>query len=275
MKIKFYGTAGTEGIPGIFCKCEVCKNSRVSGGRNIRTRTQTLVDDTLLIDFPADTYFHVLYYGLPLADIHHCVITHSHGDHFYPTDLAMRGGKHAHGLAAPLNVYGTRAVKARLGESNPQPKENAVICQEISAFVPFEAAGFRITPLTASHHPESDPVFYLIEKAGKAIMYANDTGYFLDDTWRYLENISPKLNFVSFDCTFGINTGPNNRHMGLPGVIEVRKRLKEMGCVSDETLCFLNHFSHNYFIHDAYDEITEAASEYGFKVTWDGLEVEF
>ena len=55
MRIKYLGTAAAEGVPGIFCDCENCKRARKLGGKNIRTRSQAILDDTLLIDFPADT----------------------------------------------------------------------------------------------------------------------------------------------------------------------------------------------------------------------------
>lgn len=56
MKIKYLGTAAAEGIPAIFCECANCKRSRMLGGKNIRTRSQAIIDDVLLIDFPAVVY---------------------------------------------------------------------------------------------------------------------------------------------------------------------------------------------------------------------------
>ena len=56
MKLKYLGTAAAEGIPVLFCDCDVCKKSMQLGGRNIRTRSQAIIDNTLLIDFPPDTY---------------------------------------------------------------------------------------------------------------------------------------------------------------------------------------------------------------------------
>ena len=76
MKIKFLGTAAAEGIPALFCDCEICERVRRLGGKNIRTRSQALINDDLLIDFPADTYLHVLNYGLELHKINNCIITH-------------------------------------------------------------------------------------------------------------------------------------------------------------------------------------------------------
>lgn len=56
MKITYLGTAAAEGIPALFCSCDVCKKSMELGGRNIPTRSQAIIDDTLPIDFPCDTY---------------------------------------------------------------------------------------------------------------------------------------------------------------------------------------------------------------------------
>ena len=71
MKIKFLGTAAAEGIPALFCDCRVCQNARKVGGKEIKTRSQAIVDDKILIDFPADTYMHSLYGGLDLIGVRH------------------------------------------------------------------------------------------------------------------------------------------------------------------------------------------------------------
>ena len=60
MRIKYLGTAAAEGVPAIFCSCEVCKKARELGGRNIRTRSQAIIDDRLLIDFPPDSCVHFM-----------------------------------------------------------------------------------------------------------------------------------------------------------------------------------------------------------------------
>ena len=73
MKIKYLGTAAAEGIPAVFCECETCKKAIELGGKNIRTRSQAIIDDKLLIDFPADTYIHSLQYRIMLSDIKNCM----------------------------------------------------------------------------------------------------------------------------------------------------------------------------------------------------------
>ena len=63
MKITYYGTAAGEAWPGVFCRCELCEKARALGGKNIRTRSQALVNDDLLLDLPPENHMHSLLYG--------------------------------------------------------------------------------------------------------------------------------------------------------------------------------------------------------------------
>ena len=90
MKIQYLGTAAAEGWPGIFCNCKVCKEALRRGGKDIRTRSQAVIDDKILIDLPPDTYLHMLTYGLDMPSIRTMLVTHSHQDHWYPEELMMR-----------------------------------------------------------------------------------------------------------------------------------------------------------------------------------------
>ena len=76
MKLSFLGTAAAEGFPAIFCNCEYCKEARKLGGKNIRSRSQTLINDDLLIDLPADSYWHFINNGIEGDKIKYLLITH-------------------------------------------------------------------------------------------------------------------------------------------------------------------------------------------------------
>ena len=78
MKIKYLGTAAHEGLPAVFCQCDNCKKARKSGGKNLRTRSQALINDDLLIDLNMDTHVHTLMYGIDLSQIHHCLMPAAH-----------------------------------------------------------------------------------------------------------------------------------------------------------------------------------------------------
>ncbi len=38
MKLTYLGTAAAEGWPAVFCNCPCCRQARVLGGKDIRTR---------------------------------------------------------------------------------------------------------------------------------------------------------------------------------------------------------------------------------------------
>ena len=73
------------------------------------------------------------------------------------------------------------------------------------------------------------PVFFLIEDGEKSLLYANDTGWFPEETWEWLEQHGPHLDFVSLDCTAGLLTGWRNGHMGLDTAMEALTRLRRGG----------------------------------------------
>ncbi len=116
MKSTYFGTAAAEGFPAIFCQCDYCKKARLLGGKNIRTRAQALVENELLIDFNADTYWHFLANGIQGDAIPYLLITHSHSDHFYPEELERHQAPFAHEMRSPfLDVYSGK-VDQRLKE---------------------------------------------------------------------------------------------------------------------------------------------------------------
>lgn len=275
MRLKYLGTGASEGWPAIFCECESCKKAMEKGGRNIRTRSQAVVDDKLLIDFPADTYMHVLYQGLDLSRIKNCIITHDHGDHLYSAEFENRQEGYVHIQSEPLlTVYGTGPVGKRVTEIMDLynlNQEGRVAFKRITPFVPFKVDEYEITPLKADHDPLCEPVFYIISDGKKSILYANDTGYFPDETWQYLEEHRPYFDFVSLDCTMGVEE-QRRGHMGISTDLEVRKRLIDMSCAGDNTIFCLHHFTHNSKL--IYDELVPIAREYGFLVSYDGMTVE-
>ena len=279
IKLQYLGTAAAEAIPGVFCKCDTCEKSRKLGGRNIRTRSQAIVDDRLLIDLPPDTYMHSVMHNIELSEIQSCIITHAHLDHLYEKELWCRQPGIAVNCSESLTVYaaeqGYDKIKKALLECGME-KTNRVIPKKVVPFVSFEAEGYNIIPLKAWHDHLSSPVIYLIEKDGKSLLYAHDTGFFPEDTVDYLKKSNVKLNFVSFDCTGGMIPDENygeGGHMNLLGAVKMRDILAQNGNITGKTLCAVNHFSHNGT--PIYDEISSAAKREGFVTSYDGMIIQF
>jgi phosphoribosyl 1,2-cyclic phosphate phosphodiesterase len=104
------------------------------------------------------------------------------------------------------------------------------------------------------------------------MLYANDTGYFPEETWEYLKNAKIKYDFISLDCTC-ILDHCRDGHMSIDVDDEVRNRLIEIGCADKNTVFCVNHFSHNG--KATYDELIEIAEKYNFLVSYDSMEIEF
>lgn len=279
MKIKYFGTAAAEGMPALFCHCEHCEYARRNGGKDVRTRSQSLIDDSLLIDFPADTYMHVFTYGLPLHKIHHCLITHAHSDHLYPADFCMRGRSFAKlgEDTQPLNVYGSEFVRAAIERNIDLAKLESGNFVKFHVLMPFETYnidGYSVTPMLALHDPNAGPYIYIIQKGGKSMLYGNDTGIFPEETWEYLSSNPVRFDYVSLDCCNGAGTINYDVHMNLERNLTVRDRLKELGCADSNTVFCSNHFSHNAKVV-LYRDLIEATKNCGFLVSYDGMEVEF
>ncbi|GHV05061.1 hypothetical protein FACS189485_11460 [Spirochaetia bacterium] len=276
MKLLYLGTAAAEGIPAVFCTCPVCQAARKLKGKNIRTRSQALLDGTILFDFPPDSYAHYIAGGFSQFDlpaIRHLFITHSHMDHFYPDELQLRRPVFvASSPVETLHIYGNRAVEKAL--LRLQEEEQAVPCNDFcyaKPFEPIEADAYRITPLSALHDRKEECLFYAAENGGKALLYAHDTGIFPDPVWDYFSGTKIRFNMVSLDCTAILHKDGGN-HMGIPDTIEVRKRLIDLGAADKNTVFVLNHFSHNGGLN--HDDLVRVAEKEGFTVAYDGLEIE-
>ncbi|MBQ2715113.1 MAG: MBL fold metallo-hydrolase [Clostridia bacterium] len=275
MKIKYLGTAAAEGIPALFCECDNCKKARALGGRNVRTRSQALIDDKLLIDFPADTYMHYLQYNFPLQKIHSCLITHSHSDHLYEEDLEMRIDGFAHLTdKTPMVFYSDTDGYNRIKAVIDKYKMTAVEVRQIELNKPFKVEDYTVTAIRAAHGASSSPVVYIIEKDGKTLFYSNDTSEYPEESWAYLKTLNKPLDMISLDCTEAMGKCTYVGHLTFDRCVALREELKRVGVADDKTRFVLTHFSHNG-VDVTYDKFSKIAGEKTFLTAYDGLEVEF
>ena len=280
MKLKYLGTAAAEGIPAIFCDCPVCTTARKIKGKNIRTRSQAIIDGKLLIDFPPDTYMHSLNYDIDLTKVRECLITHTHADHLYEDELIMRyPGFGSLTKGEVMNFYGLHGAMMTIRKKTCGYTVNAeefVDTNTMELYKKTKVGDYTVTALKAIHGVETFPAIYLIEdKEGKSVLYGNDTHYFCEEVWEYLEKNPVKLSFVSLDCTAANRPEMNYvGHMCLNDNIRVKERLIKIGCADENTIFCSNHFSHNGE-NVLYEEFSEIAKKAGFLTSYDGMEIEF
>ncbi len=277
MKLRYLGTAAAEGWPALFCKCEYCENARRTGGQDIRSRSQAIINDDLLIDFPADTYMHAVNNNINLSSVKYCFITHSHLDHFTPTDMVLRNTDfYAHELIEPvMKVYGNKNVVEKLDQTmkvlGVDEAYPLIEVYEIEAYKTVCVGDYRVTPLPANHKHDENAFVYLIESDSGNILYLHDTGLLYDEVYDYLQERGVRADIVSYDCTYVILPSGGG-HMGLDSVPYVRKRLYEIGIVDEGTVNVVNHFSHNGKLSHA--ELSEESEKIGFLCAYDGMTVE-
>jgi phosphoribosyl 1,2-cyclic phosphate phosphodiesterase len=272
MKFKYLGTAAFEAVPALFCECETCKRIRQIGGKSIRTRSQAIVDNCLLIDFPADTVAHILSNNIDMSNVRHCLITHNHSDHLYSKDIiTLQDGFSHMSDDYTLTFYATDIAGKNI-ETEISSVEKAAF-KKVHPFDVVDVGEYSVTVLPAVHDEKSGPVIYQINDGAKTILYAHDTHFLHDDVWSYWQQTNPHFDLVSLDCTNALKPLNYIGHMGLAENIEVRKRMLEMGIVDEKTIFLCNHFSHNGY-SVVYEEFEPIAKKQGFLTSYDGMEFE-
>ena len=79
-------------------------------GKDQRSRSQAILDDRLLVDFPQDAYWHMIQNHLSFCNIRNVIFTHSHQDHLYADDFGMRSKVYAKNITEPVHVWGNETV---------------------------------------------------------------------------------------------------------------------------------------------------------------------
>ncbi len=276
MHIIYLGTGAAEGIPALFCNCTFCQGVRKRGGKEIRSRSQVLIDGELSIDFPPDAFMHTRKYDL--SAVKYLLVTHSHMDHFYAHDFILRGYKYAEDLTEPtLTVYGNAEVMDVFSECTAREMKAEVrerfVLHTVGAFEEFSFGDYKAYSLLAKHSSE-EPLLYLIEKGGKRILHLTDTGRLPDDSVQFLSEIGGKAaDLITFDCTFLFaETDASARHMGLDENMRTLERLSAIGLADKHTKKVITHFSHN--AHPSADALARAEREYGVIAAYDGMELD-
>lgn len=276
MKIKYFGTAAYEGIPALFCQCETCKRAMKLGGKNIRTRAQALINDEILIDFNADTVAHYQKYKFDWRKIKHCLITHSHSDHFYPNDLIMFAEpSYTHGVT-PIDFYAGKSAYEQIKQvfSSKDSDCSRATINEVKEGDLLNIGDNKVLVLHADHSAADSSVIYAIEdKEKKRILYAHDTGMFSEDVIADMKRLG-KFDIVSLDCTGAFAPeGWEHGHMSLRTNAIMKEMLFKEDLADSSTKFVVTHFSHNALYGHNHEELCAEAEKYGFIVGYDGLEV--
>lgn len=280
MKLKYYGTSAGGGIPEIFCSCRICEHARKYKGKNIRTRSQAMLDDVLAIEYPVDTFAHTAYLGLDLRKVRHILITHGHHDHYLPEDIFSR----PQGENWPVHFYCSEFTAAKLQktidgtEADFASGRRTRTCDykvAAHALIPYqttEILNYKVTPLRARHAEAIGAMIFIIQKGDKSILWAQDTGKFHPDAMDYIQNSGLTFDFISMDCTLKRGAQLTQAHMDMDWCIEMVEQMRQSGNVDEHTTIALSHIGH--LVERTHEELEQEAAEHGMIVAYDGMEIE-
>jgi len=289
MKLHFYGTGASEGVPALFCECKYCKQIRKMGGKNYRMRTCVQLDNDVLIDFSMDGYAQTLFRNLDLTAISHLLITHSHDDHLYPLAITqVIPPKAFYNRERVLNVYGndksihkisdiiacsvnSQAEIEKIMNNNYLGIDNYLKLNLLTMYEEFYIGKYKVLPLPANHDKKELCMIYIIQDKEKTLLYGHDSSMFQENTWKELKRY--KFDCVVLDCTMVEETGIFDGHMGLPDNIKVYQRMIEEGMASENTKFISTHFYHGF--NPVHERITPIFKKEGFIAAYDGMEIIF
>jgi phosphoribosyl 1,2-cyclic phosphate phosphodiesterase len=276
MRIKVLGTAAAEGVPAMFCNCENCVKARELKGKNLRARTQALIDNDLLIDFSDDTYLNGQRFGIDLSAIKYFLITHAHSDHLSPWEFDnLNAGVNR--TEKKVFILGGKYILDEIVRVCPRSinglmEKGVVEFIELSPFVKTKIGEYAITPLKANH-AGGNAMVYIIEKGGKSMLYCLDTGKLPEEDFEFMKGIKNPFDFVLIDCTYGrVPADKYGGHLSLYDGVNQINLMKQAGAVSDKTDVMVTHFAHWHI--PSHEAMEEMASEFGYEVSYDGIEKE-
>lgn len=275
MKVKLLGTSAAEGWPGLFCRCEACGKARELGGKNIRTRSSALIDDTLKIDFPPDILQQVIQWNVDLRCLTALLFTHAHDDHCAPAELQYRGHYFVpKPFADRLAIYGSKEVVQRIQSVlSPDSKvldreKYPLALHTLQAEKTLLISDYHVTPIIANHDLSQDCFNLIIQDAeGVTLLYATDTGWYKERTWNFLKQFH--IDGIVVEATKGLQEDGYEGHLSIPQVIAFRERLLNDGVILPDCTIVTTHLSHlSGLMHD---EMERLLAPHHIQTGYDGM----
>jgi phosphoribosyl 1,2-cyclic phosphate phosphodiesterase len=271
VRITFLGTAASEGYPVPFCACANCEGARREGGRSLRKRSHTIVDDELLIDLCPDLISSSQQHGVSLAKVRYVLQTHEHDDHLDPILLTLRSPHYGVHGAPSIDVFASQGALAKAELDAAAAEKLDLRIHPVEPFQTFAVGPYRVTSVRAAHAPDKmTALLYLIERDGRALFYATDTGPFGEETWAALARFGRPVDLLAMDHTFGF-AKESSGHLNADQFVAQVERLKQIGVVGPRTRVLAHHIAHHS--NPPHAELARLAEERGYEPAFDGLSV--
>jgi phosphoribosyl 1,2-cyclic phosphate phosphodiesterase len=266
MKVLLMGTGGADGIPALYGNTRVDEYARQHRGKDIRSRSAALIDDILKIDLGPDTLSQVQRHGVDARQWSALFVTHTDDDHLCLSEIQYGLFPFVEFEHLEYTIYGNSMAKSKISSRYPKwPIEFKLL----EPFVTVEHQGYRVTPVLANHSQSETCFNFIIEREGKKFLYATDTGYYSEETFRFLEN--QMIHAMVVECSDGLHKTAYVGHMDLAQCVDLVQRLRTSNGLSENSRVYTTHHTSN---GDAtHTELISILAPYDIQPGFDGLEI--
>lgn len=251
MRIKFLGTSAGWPLPRLGCSCEICSSK---DPQDTRTRTQLLVNDSILVDAGPHTYDHLKKENT--GKIKAILVSHEHPDH----TLGFWDLTHIYNGYKPIDVYVTLPVLAGIrkyiGIHGQHLKVHVVKPHE-----PFTINNIRIEYFPVVHG--NTPAFGIKLKESKIFIYITDFNRILPSQEKTVKH----ADYWAIDGSTLGKLGQSRGHISIQDGIALSKKFKIKNT-------YFIHIGHKTGTHKFLENYLHEFAGPNFHVAFDNLEIQ-
>jgi phosphoribosyl 1,2-cyclic phosphate phosphodiesterase len=239
-----------------------------------------------MLDMGAEAFQQARKFAAPIVDIRYLFMTHSHSDHFYPQHLLWRWmtpGQElppGHDTFGPrfselpmLHVYGNADVCSLLAprlDTADGEERYRMRLHPVEYGRQGQAGDITYLPLEGNHRDRTcNSINYVLQRDGRTILYALDTGWFHDHTYELIKRY--RYDLVVIEGTFGYG-------MDSAGHFNLKKLERAIECFQKDNLlregarfCASHICPHFSPVHDEYAPIL---AKKGITLAYDGMKLD-
>ena len=251
MKIKFLGTSAGWPLPRLGCKCPICTSK---DPKDTRTRTQLLLNDSILLDAGPDSYQHLIKTNLSQT-LNTILVTHEHPDHI----LGFQDLTHLYNFKNKITLFVTKPVLTAIKRIFPFPL-NPVIVKVVEQNKPFYVNNVKVEYFPVVHN--KTPAWGIKLKGERIFIYIPDFNRILPSQ----DKIVKHANCWAIDGSSLDKLGQGPGHISITDGIVLAKKFKIKST-------YFVHIGHKTGTHQFLEEYLKQNAGANFHIAYDGLKI--